>query len=327
MAQILFIGLGSGLVSALLFAALASGSPLAVILFYLAPLPVFIVSLGWPHWSGLVASLAGAGALAVGLNSSLGLVFLIGVGLPAWWLSYLALLASPGPDGSVSWYPIGRLVLWSGAIGAALTAISLPLFTGGFDSYEQGFRAALETVLRAQLDTPEGAPLELPNGGDPDRFLDFMVLLLPPMAALSTMLATLFNLWAGARIVRRSGRLPRPWPDIPGSLSFPRGTAAVFGLALLGTMLPGFVGLSSELLSVTLLASFTLLGFAVLHTITRGMQARPFILTAAYFLVLLQAWLVFMAVLGLAEQLAGIRARVAARRAAKSLPPPNSNQN
>jgi hypothetical protein len=323
MAQIFFIGLGSGLVSALLFASLASGSPLAVVLFYLAPLPVFIVSLGWPHWAGIIAALGGAAALAVGLGGPLGLVFLLGVGLPAWWLSYLALLASPQPDGRVDWYPLGRLVLWSAAIGAVLTAISLPLLTGSFEDYDAGFRAALEIVLRSQLDTPEGAPIELPNGGDPQRFLDLMVLLLPPMAALSTMLSLLFNLWAGARIVRRSARLPRPWPDIAATLNFPRGTGIALAILLAGSWLSGVPGLFSELGAVTLVAAFALLGFAVLHVLTRGVPGRSFILTAAYFLVLLQAWLIFVALLGLAEQIAGVRARVAARRAGKS-PPPNT---
>lgn len=324
MTRILLIGCGSGLVSALLFASIASGSPLAVVLFYLAPLPVFIVSLGWLHWSGLVASVVGGAALALAFGGPLGLVFLVGVALPAWWLSYLTLLSTPDGTGGAAWYPVGRLVLWAAALGAALTALSLPAFAGGFGGYEAGFRAALEQVLRAQLGTPDGAAIELPNGGDPERFIDLIALLLPPTAAVSSMLASLFNLWAGARIVRRSGRLPRPWPDIAGGIGFPRRTAIALGLLALGSLLPGFFGLTAELASVTLLAAFALLGFAVLHVITRGLAARPFILAAAYLLVLLQAWLIFVAMLGLAEQLAGVRARIAARRAAKPpiSPPP-----
>lgn len=36
------VGIGAGLVSALLFAVVITGSPLAMLLSYLAPLPVFI---------------------------------------------------------------------------------------------------------------------------------------------------------------------------------------------------------------------------------------------------------------------------------------------
>src|SRR5919109_1267043 len=89
MVQIVLVGLGAGAASALLFASVASGSLLATLLFYLAPLPILIAGLGWSHWAGLVASFTAA----AGLSATLGLyffsVFLIGVGLPAWWLGYL----------------------------------------------------------------------------------------------------------------------------------------------------------------------------------------------------------------------------------------------
>ena len=69
-------GIGAGLVSALLFAVVITGSPLAFLLSYAAPLPVFIVALGWRHLSGLVAAIAGlaligtiAGALKVALDN------------------------------------------------------------------------------------------------------------------------------------------------------------------------------------------------------------------------------------------------------------------
>ena len=45
--QVLLIGLGAGIVSALLFVSLASGSLLSIALFYLAPLPIMLAGLGW----------------------------------------------------------------------------------------------------------------------------------------------------------------------------------------------------------------------------------------------------------------------------------------
>ena len=41
------VGIGAGLVSALLFSVVITGSPLAVLLYSAAPLPIFIASLGW----------------------------------------------------------------------------------------------------------------------------------------------------------------------------------------------------------------------------------------------------------------------------------------
>ena len=52
MMQVFLIGIGAGAATALLFASVASGSPLSVLLFYLAPLPILMAALGWSHWAG-----------------------------------------------------------------------------------------------------------------------------------------------------------------------------------------------------------------------------------------------------------------------------------
>ena len=52
MMQIVLIGIGAGAATALLFASVASGSLISVLLFYLAPLPILIAALGWSHWAG-----------------------------------------------------------------------------------------------------------------------------------------------------------------------------------------------------------------------------------------------------------------------------------
>src|SRR5215813_9673312 len=116
MVQVVSVGLGAGVASALVFASIASGSALSIPLFYLAPLPILIAAMGWSHVSGLIAAGVAALGLGVAFGSMLFVVFLAGVGLPAWWLGYLALLARPaanGGSGHLEWYPIGRLVIWA----------------------------------------------------------------------------------------------------------------------------------------------------------------------------------------------------------------------
>ena len=55
----LFIGAGSGLISAALFASAATATALAGVLFYLAPLPLFLAGLGWGARAAGVAALSG----------------------------------------------------------------------------------------------------------------------------------------------------------------------------------------------------------------------------------------------------------------------------
>src|SRR6267154_2823192 len=94
MMQIVLIGIGAGTAAALLFASVVSGATAAMLLLLLAPLPILIVALGWSHWAGLIAAATAAAGLAV-VGVDLLVAFLFGVGLPAWWLGYLTLLARP----------------------------------------------------------------------------------------------------------------------------------------------------------------------------------------------------------------------------------------
>src|ERR1700754_570231 len=89
MTQIVSIGIGAGAAAALLFASLASGSPFALVLFYLSPLPILIAAIGWNHLAGLIAALFAAACLALLREDGyVALVFLVTIGLPAWWLGY-----------------------------------------------------------------------------------------------------------------------------------------------------------------------------------------------------------------------------------------------
>jgi hypothetical protein len=63
-------GIGAGLVSALLWAVVLKATPLAEVLYLLAPIPVLIVSLGWNHRSGLIAALVGGLAIAAFVSPS-----------------------------------------------------------------------------------------------------------------------------------------------------------------------------------------------------------------------------------------------------------------
>lgn len=308
MVQMALIGMGAGAAAALLFATVASGSVLSIVLFYLAPLPILIAAIGWSHWSALIAALTAAGLLALFLAPFFFIAFLIGVGLPAWWLGYLALLARATPEGAAEWYPAGRLVVWAATLGALVVVAAIANFGFDEESFRSGLRASFERILRAQTHTPPDATLDI-RGVDSRRVVDLLVVLIPLAAAVLTTVTNSANLWLAARIVGVSGRLRRPWPDLP-SMQFPPMTTAMLAVTLALSFASGLVGTIAGIFSASLLMAFGLLGLAVLHALTRGRNGRGFILGGTYAAILVFGWpILLFALLGIADTALNIRGR------------------
>jgi hypothetical protein len=302
MMQIILVGLGAGAAAALLFASVVSGSIAAIFLFYLAPLPILIAALGWSHVAGLIAA-ASATAVVVALSG----IFFIAVpviAFGAWWLGYLALLARPatnGGGGALEWYPAGRLVLWAAVIGTLIVAAAVPNFGTDQQSLQAALRKTYERILRDQ------------------SLVDVLVVAVPPAAAVFSTIINVFNLWLAARVVKISGRLKRPWPDL-AAWTLPTSTPAFLAAAIAGSFLPDLLGVLAGAFAASLLMAFAMLGFAVLHAITRGMNTRALVLAAVYAATVVLGWPVLaMSILGLAEAAFNIRGRVARRRGPPSL--------
>jgi hypothetical protein len=297
MLQIVAIGLGAGAAAALLFASVVSGSMVAVFLFYLAPLPILIAALGWSHWAGLIA--AASAATAIGVLSGSFFIAVSVISFGAWWLGYLSLLARPAGNGggeTMEWYPVGRLVLWAAVIGTLVVAAAIPNFGTDQVSLHAGLRRVYERVLR-----------------DP-AVVDMLVVAVPPAAAVFSTLTNVFNLWLAGRIVRVSGRLQRPWPDL-ALMTLPTSAMVALAAAIAGSFLPDLIGILAGVLAASLLLAFAMLGFAVLHAITRGLGSRGILLTGAYAAAIVFFWpLVAIAMLGLAENAFNIRANVLSKR-------------
>jgi predicted membrane protein DUF2232 len=313
--QVFLVGLGAGTCSALLSATVLSGTGFALLLATFAPLPIMIAAIGWNHWAGLVAALAAALGAALALDIASLPSFLVGIGLPAWWLGYLALLARPtGPSGELEWYPPGRIVLWCAGLATAMMIV-LALLQLGTDgaSIQAALHKTLETILRAQMHIPAGAPLTVPGIDDPQALIDVMVRVAPLFAAMSMALAQLVNLWLAAYVAHVSGRLRRPWPDLV-AMRLPTMTALALAAALAGAFLPDILGLVAALPAGSLLGAYAALGFAVLHGITRGLQLRALVLVGVYTIVAVLIWpVLLMTLLGLIDTALDLRGRVASR--------------
>jgi hypothetical protein len=319
MMQIGLIGVGAGAAAALLFASVTSGSWLSVILFYLAPLPIMIAGLGWSHWAAMAAAIVAAAAVGIIFGTAFFFAFLAGVGVPAWWLTYLALLARPatasvgGPnEPALEWYPPGRLVVWAAALAALIVLFAIPNFGLDAESFRAGLTNALNRML--QIDVAKDAALPAPNAANTNRLIEFLVTVIPPAAAVLATVTSLVNLWLAGRIVNFSGRLARPWPQL-SAMTLPPAAAAALAIATGLSFIDGLLGIVAGVLSASLFMAYGVLGLAVLHDITRGINSRPFLIGGAYASIAVLGWPVLaFSLLGLVETMLSLRARVAKRR-------------
>jgi Predicted membrane protein (DUF2232) len=322
MVQMVLIGLGAGAAAALLFASVASGSLLSVFLFYLSALPILIAALGWSHWAALIAAAFAAAGLASVFGGFFLFAFLIGVGVPAWWLGYLALLARPAGNGAadLEWYPVGHLVAWAAVVGSVCVIAAIPHFGTDAQSFNAALAAAFERVIRLQTGTPAEGPLELPGVSEPKRLIDFLVMAMPPAAAVLATVTHVFNLWLAARIVNLSGRLRRPWPDIP-SMTFPVWAPLVLAAATAASFAPDLTGIAAGIVSASLLMAYAILGFAVVHSISRRLASRPLVIAGTYVIVFAFGWpIIAMTVLGLIDTMFNIRGRVGLKHGPPAAP-------
>jgi hypothetical protein len=322
MMQIGLIGIAAGAASALLFASVASGSLLSIPLFYLAPLPILIAAVGWSHLAGLIAALVAATSLAIVLGPFFFVTFLLGVGLPAWWLGYLALLARPGSDpaaDALEWYPVGRIVLWAAVLGALI--VSLAMFNVGTDAetLQANLRRAFERILRVQSGAPgEGRP-DLPGLADSKPLIEFLALIILPTAAVISTMTNVIGLWLAARIVMVSGRLRRPWPDL-AAITFPPAALTLLAAALAASFLPGIACIAGTILTASLLMAYALLGLAVMHKLSQPLKTRGLVLGGLYVLIGVFGWpILAMALVGLADSTLDLRGRAASKRGPPTL--------
>jgi len=310
------VGIGAGLVAALLFSVVITGSPLAVLLYSAAPLPIFIAALGWNHRAGLFAAGAGAIAVAIALSLPAGVAFALIIALPAWWIAYLALLARTDGTAATEWYPLGNLMIWIAATATMATVASALVMTTDYEAYCSVIARIVENLLAEMV---RSKMLTLPQGTTQAELAASVTPLLVravPLGIGASVVTTITaNLWLAAKTVKLSGRLPRPWPFIP-STTLPRQALPLLVAGLATAALDGFVGLAGVALVGALLAAFMFTGLSLLHDLSRGQAWRMPMLVSVYVaLVVMQAVLTpLLALAGMLDTLLHLRKR--------ALPPP-----
>jgi len=324
----ILIGVGAGLVSAVLFASTMTGSVLAMALFYITALPGFLAGLGWGTRAAIIAALTGAGLTSVLLEPLAGVGYFLTLGIPIAILCHLVLLARPageaaseGPaaSGAMEWYPPGRIVAWTALMAGSVAALSVPLFGMDVETYRANLQEILDKTFFSQL--PEG----MPKGLDKEKIapvIELLIRALPAASAIVWFGVMLLNMWSAARIVAISGRFIRPWPNLT-MMNYPGVLALGFVAALLGTFTPGILGIIATGFAGAFMVAYVLLGLVVLHVLARKTAFRFLFLGTLYLGIFLFGWVALVvAIVGISEPMFKFRARALGAGAA---PPPDND--
>lgn len=304
MIQIVLIGIGAGLASALLFSSPISGAFLAFPLFVLSGLPIGIASLGWTPIAGAIAAIVAGLTISVFLSSPMAAaLFLLIFGIPVIWLSRLAML-SRNDDGNLEWFPLGRILVHA----AIATAIGLAVvgFLAGFDP-ETMASAMVDALAEWFANAPDMQPQ--PSREELEFFVNVNVATLPYVMAVLALIFVVFDLWLAGIVTRTSGRLTRPRETL-STVSMTGGAAVTFCVALGASFLPFPFGEIAALVAGTFGIAMALVGLAVLHTLTIGSNARTPLLVLTYVLLVVFGFpvLIFI-VLGIGETFLHLRSR------------------
>lgn len=332
MASPYIVGIGSGIVAAVLFASLATNTALAMLLFYVTPLPLLLARLGWGRAAGQLGFVTAVVLVGVILNLRTALLYGVTLGLPALLLGHLALLSRgltpEDPEGRplaamppvVEWYPPGRIIAWTAVMAGALASVGLLLVSGGSDeAYNRGVRDIFQQVILPQFQEA-GVPLDALRM---ERYVAMVSrLVLPAVLAVVWMLVMLVNLWLAAKSAAISGQLARPWPAF-ATLEFPPMMTLGFLAAVGAALMPGMPGIMAMAFLGAFGLAYLLLGLVVLHQLIPDSPLKPVLLVGIYLSMVLIDWVTLVvALVGLAEPLLELRRRALRR----SAPPPKGGE-
>lgn len=308
------IAIGGGLISAIASLAFLGGVPGALLLAYLAPLPLMMAGLAFGPAAAAVASVAGA--LAAGAVGSAAAVALFAVihGLPAWMTVRLALINRPAEETRVAngenaenkavWYPAGHVLAWLTALGSGFFLIIVLFVAGGAGEFKGAVTNYLSQVLTMLAPAlPKESRVQV---------LSMIAPLFPALVGVTWLVVTAVNGALAQGIVRRLGRALRPSPSyrnlsLPHWLSWLLVGAAAMALTgpLMGMREIEYMGRNLAAISAV---PFFFLGIAVLRSLVKGrMFAIAMIISLYLFFMIPGLAALLVTGIGLTEHWIGLR--------------------
>ncbi len=295
----------AGLVSASAFrigvVAGLGGSYPGFMLVYLSPAPLFAAALGLGGSASIVAAAAGAVPVVLtgGIPAGLGYAALAAV--PAAILGRQAMLSRSNAEGGVEWYPPGALAGWLCGIGA----VAFTLLCALLASEPAGLSGTVHEMLTELAGRMQFAE------DDRQLFIGILHPVLPGTAVAFLMLVQVVNGALAQWLLSVANRAIRPAPDF-GALELP-GWIATAGAAaaLAAVVLGGEFGYFARNLVIVAAVPFFLQGLSVVHVLARRTGGGAMILAVFYVTLIVLGWVaVVLVLLGLVEQIVGLRRRM-----------------
>ncbi len=271
----LIIGAAAGVLSGVMHTAPFGGPFGAMILAFLALLPLFAVGLSMGLMSALAAGIAGVAAVMLVGGPGRMLTYAGAFAVPVSVLVRQALLNRQGPDG-VEWYPAGLLLCWLTGFGIAMglyfmVQLSGPEMAESMQQFLAGMFSQLNTSGEADI----------------AAFAATVLRFLPGMVAASWMIVFVINGALAQGLLSGFNRSLRPSPAMR-DIRLPLPLVLLFPAALLATMLPGKAGEAGVMVLFVVSVPLFLQGLAVVHALAGRQRSPMMLLTITY------AMLVFM---------------------------------
>lgn len=299
MRSILPLGILAGLVTALLVAAIQTGSVLAIPLFMLASLPLALAGLSWSAYAAAIGAATAAITWGIFAGPQSGVAVFLATAAPMVWVTYLLGL-SRDVGGKLEWYPLDRILFQAAAIIAG--GMIIIGIIAGFDPGELADEFA--AAVQSSMDTGQ---LPFVSTTQIESMTQLYVALLPYVAAAGALALLLLNSWLGAILLESAGRLKRTRPPL-WTASLPRPAAYVLLVAMAGTLLEGSAGAGAAAIAGAFGFAYALVGLAVLHAVTLGRDSRGLILFLAYAsIIFLGVSLIIAAIVGLIDSFYRLR--------------------
>ena len=279
MKQNYYLGIIAGIASAIFYISFISKSGSTGIISFLTPLPIVLISIGWGRIHGIIASIVGAFIIfSISQEKQIaGVIYLVTSALPFVLLSHLisskvthkradsSQESLPSP--SEEWYPISNIVIWAVFISTFLAILFISFMAMDIESYKQTISKLIDEEFLPELKKIPEFNIQEDNIA---KLKALTASYLPTFYAGSYFIYIIFNLWLGTRILNKSDRLKRPWPEF-SKLDYPIPFIMLLAVVmLLSLILSGMAAIYITAFLASIICAYVIVGISVLNKVTAG---------------------------------------------------------